>query len=121
MSRPLSVIVMGLGNRGSKYAKLMSVDPEHYNVVGVAEPDHARRDEIQEIFGLSDDVCFDSWDEILAVNVFNKNLILFSCRKNKLKVRHVFSQHRPFLSHIDNLSLPLWIQRMVIKEATHFV
>ncbi|MBR6792751.1 MAG: Gfo/Idh/MocA family oxidoreductase [Clostridia bacterium] len=66
MSRPLSVIVMGLGNRGSKYAKLMSVDPEHYNVVGVAEPDHARRDEIQEIFGLSDDVCFDSWDEILA-------------------------------------------------------
>ena len=66
MSKPLSVIVMGLGNRGSKYAKLMSTDPEHYQVVGVAEPDHARRDEIQEIFGLSDDVCFDSWDEILA-------------------------------------------------------
>ncbi len=66
MSKPLSVIVMGLGNRGSKYAKLMSTDPEHYQVVGIAEPDHARRDEIQEIFNLSDDVCFDSWDEILA-------------------------------------------------------
>ncbi len=66
MSKPLTVVVMGLGNRGAKYAKLMSADPAHYQVVGIAEPDHARRDEIQEIFHLSDDVCFDSWDQLLA-------------------------------------------------------
>lgn len=65
MSKPISVIIMGLGNRGAKYAKLMSVDPDHYQVVGIAEPDPARRDEIRDIFGLSEDACFTSWREIL--------------------------------------------------------
>ncbi len=66
MNKPLSVIIMGVGGRGTNYGQLMAADPEHYKIVGLADPDHARRDRIQKLSGISDDACFESWEDILA-------------------------------------------------------
>ena len=66
MNKPISVIFIGVGARGSKYAQLMAADPEHYQGVGVADPDKARNKRIQQLFDLPDDACFNSWEDILA-------------------------------------------------------
>ena len=39
----LNVIVIGAGNRGNRYAGLMAEYPEHYELVGMADPEEARR------------------------------------------------------------------------------
>ncbi len=66
MNKPLSVVIMGVGGRGTNYGQLMAADPEHYQIVGLADPDHGRRDHIQKLSGISDDACFDSWEDVLA-------------------------------------------------------
>ena len=61
----ISVIMIGAGDRGTTYARSMKAKPGKYKVVGVAEPIESRRREIQEMFGLPDEMCFSSWEAIL--------------------------------------------------------
>ena len=63
---PLKVIVIGAGNRGNKYATLMSQMPELYQVVAVADPGKAPREHIQQMFHLPDSACYTDWKDILA-------------------------------------------------------
>ena len=65
--KPLSVILIGAGNRGTMYCTHMKSMPEKYKVVGVAEPSAERRRVIKEMHDISDDMCFENWEDILAL------------------------------------------------------
>ena len=62
----LRVIILGAGNRGVRYAEHMCQMPEKYQIVGMADPDPARRNHFQTAFGVPAEGCCESWEEILA-------------------------------------------------------
>ncbi len=62
----LTVALIGAGLRGMMYTSEMKGLPKNFKVVAVAEPDEGRRRKVQEKHGISDDMCFDSWTEILS-------------------------------------------------------
>ncbi len=64
--KPYSVIIIGAGSRGRSYATLMKDQPDKFTVVGVADPDPARRKVVQTMHNLSDAACFDSWEAVLS-------------------------------------------------------
>ena len=64
--KKLSVIIVGAGNRGDRYAGLMHEAPEKYDIVGMADPAEARRVHFQEAYGVPAENCYASWEEILA-------------------------------------------------------
>lgn len=64
--KQVSVIILGAGNRGTRYASIMSTLPECYNVVAVADPAKGHRDYIQQMHNIPDNMCFKSWQEALA-------------------------------------------------------
>ncbi|MBR6709166.1 MAG: Gfo/Idh/MocA family oxidoreductase, partial [Clostridia bacterium] len=64
--KQLKVIIIGAGNRGTTYAKQMLTMPEKYQVVGVADPVAEKCRVIREMYGFSEEMCFESWTDILA-------------------------------------------------------
>lgn len=64
--KPITAILIGAGGRGTLFADIMARMPEKYKIVGVAEPDGVRRSNIQQMFKLPDEACFESWEQILA-------------------------------------------------------
>lgn len=64
--KQISVIILGGGNRGSAYSKHMVQLPEQYKIVGMADPDPARREKFQKNCGVLAENCYASWEEILA-------------------------------------------------------
>lgn len=64
--KKISVIVIGAGSRGNRYSGLMAADPEHYELVGMADPEEARRKHFQEVYGIRPEHCYKDWKEILA-------------------------------------------------------
>ena len=65
--KQLQVIVLGAGNRGTRYATIMSTLPELYKVVAVADPVKSHRDHIQKMHNIPDEMCFSSWKDALAL------------------------------------------------------
>jgi predicted dehydrogenase len=63
--KQISVIILGGGNRGSAYSKHMVSLPEQYKIVGMADPDPARREKFQKNCGIPAENCYASWEEIL--------------------------------------------------------
>ncbi len=59
-----SVIVIGAGSRGRGYTDIMKDFPDKFKVVGVAESVDSRRESIKKLHGISDDMCFKSWEEV---------------------------------------------------------
>lgn len=64
--KKISVILIGAGDRGTKYIQQMRALPDKYEIVAVAEPVEGRRKFVQELFHLPDDMCFPGWKEILS-------------------------------------------------------
>ena len=64
--KPISVIIIGAGSRGASYARYMAELPGKYQIVGIADPDPARRTRLQRTHNVPDAGCFASWEEILA-------------------------------------------------------
>ncbi len=64
--KKVSVIVIGTGNRGNRYAGLMALDPAHYELVGMADPEDARKKHFQKEYGIPPERCYDSWEDILS-------------------------------------------------------
>ena len=59
------VILIGCGNRGKRYTDVMKDQfSDYFEVVAVAEPIEARRNYAKQKHGLSDDVCFETWQEM---------------------------------------------------------
>jgi len=61
-----SVIVIGAGGRGHSYSRIMKKLPEHFKIVGVAEPIEARRNSLKKMHDIPNENCFYSWEDILA-------------------------------------------------------
>ncbi|MGH3098677.1 MAG: Gfo/Idh/MocA family protein [Streptosporangiales bacterium] len=63
MAEPLSIAIVGAGNRGSGYARIAATDGRA-SVVAVAEPDEKRRDSLARDHGIPADRCFKIWQEL---------------------------------------------------------
>ena len=61
-----SAILIGGGSRGTTYTNIMLENPEKFKLVAVAEPIDARRETFKRKHNLADDMCFNSWEDILA-------------------------------------------------------
>ncbi|MBQ7792245.1 MAG: Gfo/Idh/MocA family oxidoreductase [Clostridia bacterium] len=65
--KTLKVILIGAGGRGRVYTDKMD---ERFQVVGVADPIPELRQYIKEKHNLSNDMCFESWEQILDLPKF---------------------------------------------------
>lgn len=63
--KQIRVMILGAGNRGTRYAEIMSSFPQQYKVVAVADPAKGHRDHIQKMHGIPDELCFNTWQEAL--------------------------------------------------------
>jgi predicted dehydrogenase len=62
------VIVIGCGQRGKIYTDIMAKDfPGQFEIVAVAEPVEDRRNYMKEKYDLPDEMCFESWEPLLAM------------------------------------------------------
>lgn len=67
MEKKLTAIIIGAGNRGRAYSKIMSELPDKFRVVAVADPLPSRREAIRDMWNLPEDRCFESWEALLAL------------------------------------------------------
>ena len=63
---PIRVIIIGAGNRGSRYAMHMAEMKEKYQIVAVADPVETRREYVRQLYDLPQSACYDSWEAVLA-------------------------------------------------------
>jgi predicted dehydrogenase len=62
------VILIGAGGRGYTYTNIMKDSfSDYYEVVAVAEPINERRNYIKEKHSLPDEMCFTTWEPLLAM------------------------------------------------------
>lgn len=63
--KKISVIISGCGNRGSDgYGKVIEQCPEKYEVVAVADPVDAKRNDMKRRFNLPEERCFRDWKDV---------------------------------------------------------
>lgn len=65
MMKQLRVIILGAGNRGERYATHMQEMSDRYQIVGMADPDPARRAYFHTNFGVPEADCYETWEQIL--------------------------------------------------------
>lgn len=63
--KTLTVALIGAGLRGDIYTTHMCECPEQLKVVAVAEPIAGRREKVQKRHGITDDMCFETGEELL--------------------------------------------------------
>lgn len=61
----INVILIGAGLRGQAYTNIMKEGG--FKVVGIAEPINDRREYIKKHHDIPDNMCFEHWDDILAL------------------------------------------------------
>lgn len=60
-------IIIGAGSRGQRYAGIMAVSPDKFQVVGIAEPIKSRNKSLKDMHNIPEDKCFESWEQILSL------------------------------------------------------
>lgn len=65
--KQLSVVVMGCGNRGSRYIEAMMKLPGKFVVKAIAEPVKAKREYLRDLCNIPEDMCFESWEQLLEL------------------------------------------------------
>ncbi len=65
--KKLKVILIGAGSRGTAYTNIMAENPDKFQVIAVAEPIESRREYIREKHNILDDMCFESYEPLLAL------------------------------------------------------
>lgn len=63
----VSIVLIGAGQRGVIYSSYALLHPNELEVIAVAEIDIERRENFRKTHGLTNDMCFSSWEELLAV------------------------------------------------------
>ncbi len=64
------VILIGAGLRGICYTDFALDHKDRYKVVAVAEPVKERRESLQRLHDVPEDMCFESWEELLNMPKF---------------------------------------------------
>lgn len=72
----MKVILVGAGDRGQVYARYIERNRDKVEIVAVAEPRKFQRDLIKDMFNLSDDRVFESWEEICKLPKIADAIIL---------------------------------------------
>ena len=62
--KKLKAIVIGAGSRGMCYSSKMLEYPDKFEVVAVAEPMGYKRRQLQKMYGIPDEMCFESWEPL---------------------------------------------------------
>ena len=62
--KAVTAIIVGAGHRAMIYASLADRNPELLRIVGVADPNPLRRRMVREKYGFSEDMCFESAQEL---------------------------------------------------------
>lgn len=63
--KTVTVLLLGAGNRGNAYGNYAIEHKEEIKFVAVAEPDAKRRKLFADKHGISEDMCFENWEEAL--------------------------------------------------------
>lgn len=63
---PLTAIIVGAGHRALTYASFAKKHPDAMQIVGVADPNELRRDQVRAQYDLTADQCWDSADTLAA-------------------------------------------------------
>lgn len=65
--RQLSLVLMGGGNRGSRYLKAVKKLPDKFKVVAIAEPVREKREYLRNLCNVPENMCFESYEQLLAL------------------------------------------------------
>lgn len=60
----ITAVIVGAGHRALVYASLAKHNPDKLKIVGVADPIKQRQQIVAEMYGFSDEYCFDSAEEL---------------------------------------------------------
>ncbi len=62
----IDAIMVGAGGRGLAYGRYALEHPQEIRMIGVAEPDPARREQFASLHNIAPEMVFDSWESLLA-------------------------------------------------------
>lgn len=65
--KKIKVILIGAGNRGNAYTRIMKDLPDLYEVIAVAEPIESRRNAIRDRHNIPEEMCFNDWKPLLNI------------------------------------------------------
>ncbi len=65
--KQLSLIIIGGGDRGSSYLKYLDTHPEKFKLVAIAEPVKEKREYLRDKYNVSEEMCFESWENLLEL------------------------------------------------------
>jgi len=74
--RPVTAIVIGAGSRGSVYASYSKQYPASLQIVGVADINAVRREQMAKEYGIPSDYQFGDWSEVFRVPKFADTVII---------------------------------------------
>lgn len=64
--KQLSLILIGCGDRGKCYMDYLDICPGKFKLLAVADPVRERRDYFKEKYNVPEELCFDSYEELLS-------------------------------------------------------
>jgi predicted dehydrogenase len=76
LARPVSVILIGAGHRGSIYADYAKKNPGELKIVSVADPNIYRSQRMARIHKIPSAHCFESWEEVFKKEKFADAVII---------------------------------------------
>lgn len=79
--RPVSIVVIGAGNRANKYLEYVKMNPDKAQLVGVVELNDIRRNKVAEYFGLDATQCYSDY-KIFFRNPVKSDAILICTPEN---------------------------------------
>ncbi len=65
-SEPVSVVLVGAGNRADVYSRVSLTHPDKLKIVGVVDPDPVRRGIMAERYRVPDEFCFESVGDFIS-------------------------------------------------------
>ena len=69
-NKPLKAVIVGGGHRSMIYAELAKTDPDMLAIVGIADPNEFRRNQIGEYFNIPEELRFSDVNELVGVPKF---------------------------------------------------
>ena len=65
--KKLRLILIGGGDRGSCYLKYLDMEPEKFELAGLAEPVKEKREFLRDKYNVPHNMCFESYKELLSL------------------------------------------------------
>lgn len=72
----VEVILIGAGDRGKDRYGAYIENHDHIRIVAVAEPNPLKREFVMKKHGIAEEMCFDSWEPLLAKEKFADGVII---------------------------------------------